>query len=204
LADRRRCLRRLTRAYPPHKLYTRTYTLRRPLFPARLAAEARDGFAKHLRHQHSTRSTTDGENCATLPGMRWAAAIAPQPVAMSSLPLLHLRRMRWRRAGHRVTVSVGIDFETSAKETRQWSGPGSVSQVSCSAKRAELGRRQEEAARAAGLRRVRPTPHQALHLPECFSRSPRFSLPRVPNLHSPAEPTQRADLYLVLVHLKTL
>ena len=38
LADRRRRLRRLTPARPSRKLYTRTYTLRRPLFPARLAA----------------------------------------------------------------------------------------------------------------------------------------------------------------------
>jgi hypothetical protein len=34
-------LRSLTQACPPHKLYTRTYTLRRPLFPARLAAIGR-------------------------------------------------------------------------------------------------------------------------------------------------------------------
>ena len=38
LADRRRRLHRLTQACPPNKLYTRIYTLRRPFFPARLAA----------------------------------------------------------------------------------------------------------------------------------------------------------------------
>jgi hypothetical protein len=142
LADRHRRLRRLTPACLPHKLYIRTYAVRRPLFPARLAARAprwlRQALAppapppmnhRHREPCHSARHAAGNCYCSAACGDVLAAATPSATDARAKDRTLSQSRS-------------GIHFQTWGKETRQWS-ESFLSYDSATAKRPGQGRRQE-------------------------------------------------------------